>query len=349
VTSALRAERAPCAELGIIVAPGVAEEVTARIVEELLGELSKRYDSVDWQGFVEIDRLVRPPAALTEILEAARRRLLEAGWDIAVVVTDLPLKLGGRPVTRHLSPTHRVAVLSLPALGPMHVSRRLRRALAELIGELARAEAESSWEDAVLRELARDGGIDPTGHLRLLLGMLRANRPWRLATRLYGALVAAAAVAAFGVLTFDIWVISFAVGWWRLAALCVGSLSVTALAVISAHGLWERAPDPRVRGQVVLFNLTTTLTVAIGIATLYCVLFLLVLGVEGLTIRPSVFARTVGDPVGFTDYVALAWFVASLGTIAGGLGAGLESREAMREAAYASTADDERLTEEVLS
>ena len=56
------------------------------------------------------------------------------------------------------------------------------------------------------------------------------------------------------------------------------------------------APDPRVRGQVALFNVTTTLTVATGILCLYLVLFALILGVAELLIGPDVFASALGHP-----------------------------------------------------
>ena len=204
-------EDRPRAVLGVIVAPGLAHDVTSRIASELLQDLRERYDSVDWDAELDVDRLVDPPAPLTEIFAAGRRKLLEGDWDLGVVVTDLPLKVGGRPVSRHLSPTHGLAVLSLPALGALHLRQRLRRALVELIGELTGRGADDEWEDNVLRELATDTGHRPSilyvpaliaSHLRLLLGMVRANRPWRLAARLYGALVAALAVGAYGLVDF---------------------------------------------------------------------------------------------------------------------------------------------------
>jgi uncharacterized membrane protein len=95
------------------------------------------------------------------------------------------------------------------------------------------------------------------GNLRLLLGMVRANRPWRVATRLYRALVAALAAGAFGIVSPEIWRVSAAMEWWRLVATSLLSIAITVVAVIAAHGLWEHAPDPRVREQVVLFNVAT--------------------------------------------------------------------------------------------
>jgi hypothetical protein len=43
------------------------------------------------------------------------------------------------------------------------------------------------------------------GHLRLLAGLVRANRPWRLAAKLYGVLAAALAASGYGIVTSDIW------------------------------------------------------------------------------------------------------------------------------------------------
>ena len=90
-----------------------------------------------------------------------------------------------------------------------------------------------------------------------------------------------------------------------------------------------------------LFNVTTSLTVAIGIASLYLALFVLIFAAAELIVRPGVFSSAVGHGVATSDYLALAWFAASFATVAGGLGAGLESREAVREAAYTSSVGDE--------
>lgn len=43
-------------------------------------------------------RLVPIPDKASEAIDATRLRMLEEGWDLAVLVTDLPLAEGGRPV-----------------------------------------------------------------------------------------------------------------------------------------------------------------------------------------------------------------------------------------------------------
>src|SRR6186997_1768858 len=166
--------------LGVLIAPGLPEEVSTRIADDLAEDLRQSYGAVGWRTEFVVDRLAVPPAETTQLVEGARRALLERGWDVAVAVTDLPLRHGSRPVSRHVSRTHRIALVSLPALGPLHLKRRLRRVLRELAGELVGA-------GSSLREIAADAedvsrfAYVPTvifGHLRLLAGMVRANRRW---------------------------------------------------------------------------------------------------------------------------------------------------------------------------
>jgi uncharacterized membrane protein len=174
-----------------------------------------------------------------------------------------------------------------------------------------------------------------TGNLRLVVGMVRANRPWRLVARLTRALVAALGVAALAIVTSDVWRIASSIAAWRLVLLCVATISGAVTTLIAAHGLWERAADRRLREQAILFNLVTIVTVAFGILALYIAVFALSLAAAGLMLDPSLLSTQLGRPSRFGDYVRLALFASALATIAGTLGGALESDSAVREAAYA--------------
>ncbi|MGZ6701285.1 MAG: hypothetical protein ACXVE0_17120 [Gaiellaceae bacterium] len=344
--------------LGIAVAPGLAHELTADLIADLQRALNERFGSVEWKTELTVDRLVSPSAPTTEILDAARRSLLEARWDLGIVITDLPLRVGRRPMTTQVSTTHRIAIVSLPAFGALNLRGKLRRTLIQLVDELLGGRSGDTApgtargrrrEHGVLRELTtraaeRPGGIAllyvPAvvyGNFRLLIGMVHSNRPWRLAMSLYAALAAALAVGAYGLINFDVWRISIAMSPWRLTPTVVASIAITVVAIIAVHGLWERAPDQRVRDQVALFNLATAATVASGILSLYAVLFVTFLTSSAIITGPSLLASQLHRHVAAVTYCTHALFVASLATFAGALGASLESDEAVRAAAYASS------------
>jgi hypothetical protein len=250
---------------------------------------------------------------------------------------------------------HRVAVLSVPALGTVAVRRRLRDAVLRLIGALL-GEARDSGADgrtngprwrrisSRLRELGSEvEGEAPslrfttrvfTGHLRLLFGMVRANRPWQLAARLSRALTAAAAAGVFALVTPDIWSLASALRWQRLTVVSVGSVVAIGVTLIVGARLWERVVDPRTRQQVLLFNIATTATVVIGVAAFYAALLVLSLLAGLLLVVPPLLADAIRHPATFGDYVTVAWLTSSLATVGGALGAGLESDEAVRRAAY---------------
>jgi hypothetical protein len=341
--------------IGLIGAPGLPAELARGLAEDLEEGLAALYPDVEWRIPLVTDGLVTPPAPATELIDAAHDRLLREDWELAVCLTDLPLRIGRRPAAGHASPTHRIALVSVPALGPARLRRHALEVVTDLVdtilGEVSGDEhASRGRRERMHRRLIdlsaladEDPARGPTGlaalasggRLRLLGGMVRANRPWRLTARLYRALIAALATAAFALVTFDIWRISASLDLIRLGLLMLLSIGITVVSLIAAHDLWERSRPVRARDQVMLFNAATALTVIIGVLSLYLVLFAVTLAGAALLITPDAFSNALRSDVGVGHYLFLAWLASSLATIGGALGAGLESDVAIKEAAYA--------------
>ena len=172
--------------------------------------------------------------------------------------------------------------------------------------------------------------------------MLRANRPWRLAIRLSRALVAALTAAVFALVTSDIWRLADGLGPTRLALITVGSVAAVVLTIVLGAGLWERPPRTgSAREQVIMFNLVTLATVVIGVLALYGTLLLLNLVGAFLLVPRQSLTDALGHKASVASIAELAWLATSVATVGGALGAGLETDEAVREAAYSYQADAE--------
>jgi hypothetical protein len=89
-----------------------------------------------------------------------------------------------------------------------------------------------------------------------------------------------------------------------------------------------------VRPQVVLFNLATTATVLIGVLVFYAATFLLAMPATLLLVPSRLLGSALGHAAHLPDYFEAAWLTSSLATVGGALGAGLESNDAVRAAAY---------------
>ncbi len=334
--------------LGLLLAHDLAPERAQRLVSQLPDLLTARFGVAGWDVQVQREPPLAPPPDARALVDLGRTRLLEHDWDLVVVLTDLPLRLDRRPVTSHASPVHGVGLLSVPALGAVQVARRTQDAVVDLVAALLGGDDEDDRADVAdrVRELQGDDGVDRaggglvlaarvvSGNLRLLLGMVRANRPWRLALRLSRTLSAAAAAGVLALITPDVWLLADAYGPVRLALLGVASVLVTSVALVAGAQLWERQTGHGSRRQVALFNLATSLTVLVGVTALHLALLVVSLVGAFALVVPDVLAEAVGHDVGATDLVRLAWFTTILSTVAGALGAGLESDEAVREAAY---------------
>jgi uncharacterized membrane protein len=354
------AEAGPRIVLGLLLAGRWASEVASGLGKVLEDRLVARHPSVRWTLKVQTQRLVPLPREASEAIEAARLRLLEEQWDLAVLVTDLPLAEGGRPVMGEvISPTHRVAVISLPALGPRQVRRRLVESVIGVVGDLVGEQPSERTGRAGGRRLARrrratrlrlaEIAAEPRDRahsgpmfavlvgldqVRLLWSMVSVNRPWRLAIGLYRALIAAVAFVVLTVLTAEVWRLATEFGVVRLVALSGVSVAAMTIAIIAVHGLLERSVNEASHQQVALFNAATVLTVTLGVAALYLVLLAMTLLGASLLIPGQAMREALGRPERLSDYLNLGWLLGSLATIGGALGAGLESDTAIRDAIY---------------
>src|ERR1700683_2764693 len=345
--------------IGLLGAPGPASELTESLAGEIADRLAGQLAGVRWRVEFVSDRLVQPPTDLGELIAGGGRGLPHSGWRPAGGGTALPRETARRPVIAHVSATHGVAVLSMPALGPVSVRKRTVETIVRLVGHMlgdleqpADAADRLPLAEVVTRRM-RELGARPergeagagfvarvvTGNIWLLLGMLRANRPWRLALRLMRALAVAFAAGVFALVTSDIWRLSYYLGPLRLVVISLGSVAAITVAIMVTTGLWERSPHPAAREQVALFNIVTAATVGFGVAALYLALFVAILAAALLLVPGNLLGLVLGHRAGVADQVSLAWLATSIATLGGALGAVLETRATVREAAYTSQPD----------
>ena len=339
--------------VGLLADPDLPAELAERLAGELPEVLAERLgDQVPWQVRVECERF--DLADEERILAVARESREREGWDLVVCLTDLPRRSGLRPILAEASLTDRVALASLPALGARRLYRRVRELVVSLVEELDQdrlapphggRERPSARRPrlvaSVRRVVTADTGANVRfllpgvrGQVRLLAGMVRANRPWRLVTGLSGSLAAALAAGAFAVVTSDIWRLADSLGPLRLAVATVFSIGAMVAWLVIDHELWERPGGRVARDRARLFNTATVLTVVLGVGCLYVALLVATLAAAWFLVTGELLGQTLQHPVGWPEYLTIAWLASSIATVGGALGSGLESDQSVRAAAY---------------
>lgn len=260
--------------------------------------------------------------------------------DIVVYLTDLPRREDTLPVVADVSADHKFALISVAGVGGIHIERRVRTitelAIAHILGEpaLMPPGAARRFRSAQVEDGIRYFAPSGLRRLRLLSGMVRANRPWRLVTGLSKVLVGAFATGAIALATNTIWLFADTMGPWRMSVAMILSIVAIILWLILDHELWERPKSPAERDRSVLYNTATVVTLVIGVVVLHVALFCLLLFTACLTLPSELLSSVLGHGVNFSDYLTLTWLLASIATIGGALGSGLEDDAAVKEAAY---------------
>jgi hypothetical protein len=290
-------------------------------------EVSVRRDSYPVDEHAEVVEVIRTidPASETE--------------DIVIYLTDLPRRLGTKPVIADISLRNQFGLISIPGIGGLFIDRRVRNLAQTVVAEVT---YESDKQHRSVKRLTRTQEDDvvryfaPTSlsRLQLLMGMVYANRPWRLAAGMSKVMMAAFAAGAVSLAYPTIWQLSDTMGPWRLSAATILASAAMIAWLILDHKLWERPDSAGERERAALYNTATVVTLIIGVAILHAGLFILLLLTAWWTLPPQMVAQNIGHTVGFSTLLVMAWLVAAVATLGGALGSGLEDDDAVKAAAY---------------
>lgn len=349
--------------VGIVADPGLAEAVAEHVAARLPRLLSRLVDDrVEWE--VDLCCEATPLVGKGEIpLVAMAEDLMRSRpWDAMVCLTELPRFLGTEPLISSLSLARRAALVSLPALGWLGLRRHTTRTVLYLLSRILRQTDESDESGSgrtgaaetarpddrpatvpiigahdTLTDRETESHVARPGvrsKLRLLAGMVRHNRPWRLVPSLDRAIAAAAATTAFPIFYSSIWGMANQSGLWRLLAVNVLAVGSMVGWLVVHNDLWERTAPTDNQGPALMYNLATCLTLLIGVVCMYVLLFALTMVAATVVISAGYLGHVLGHPADVMSYVKIAWIASSMGTVAGALGAGLESEASIRQATY---------------
>jgi len=334
------------AGLRIVAEHGLPEDLIGR-AEDRIRQIADAYD-LEFRGVTvtrEVTLQATPRGDLETVWGAA-----DAGDEVIVFVTEMPRLYASGPeapllgkrsrnsvVMAELDTGGSAAVVSLPAFGALP-RRRFLSALEAVIESLKGGTPDPFTGRrglAVVHEDESDHvlAVGIRNRLRLVFGMVRGNRPWRLIPTLTGMTAAAAAAASFGVFFSTIWSMANALSSWRLAAISVLALVLASVWLIVNNRLWERTSvtsTPRAR----LYNTATVCTVAFSWIVLYAFLFGATLVAAMIVIDESFLSSQLGFPAEFRSYVHLAWLATSMGVFAGALGSSVDSHDDVLRATY---------------
>jgi magnesium-transporting ATPase (P-type) len=179
-------------------------------------------------------------------------------------------------------------------------------------------------------ERARKG----EGRVRLLAKLVLDNQPWRLIPHLAGATAAATATAAYAIITTSFWTFADALSPWRLGFINLLAISAMVVWLLLYNKLWDKPKKKSDREKVILYNTSTLVTLFIGVACMYVILFVVALIAALIAIDGNLLSSRLGHSSDITDYATIVWLASSVGIVAGALGSSFESEEAVRKATY---------------
>lgn len=274
-----------------------------------------------------------------------------------LLLTEIPRLHEGRPLIAEIFPEYNIAVVSCPTLGVLTSTHRILDTLLACTVRMAppRDDRDASryarrwaqWEEVADAEEHRMLlGSRMIGGARTVTGMVAGNEPLRTAPRLSSALAAASATGAFGIFYSSIWSMSMYLSTSRL--LGIGALAVLALTawLIVGNRLWDAPRREGLARVVLLYNLSTVLTLLMAGGLLYLALVVAIFLGAIIVIAPDYLSATIEQEATVGRYLDIAWLSAAMGVVAGALGSSFDRDTDLRTLTHGQRERQRQYTEE---
>lgn len=353
--------------VGLIAAPDLPAEIANDNLDVLPELFTQQIDeNISWNIEMTIDPLSGSAEDVDEILGDVMRIQDEKSWNFAICLTDLPVFYGKYVVAADISHFNKIALISIPAFGWTSFRTAIKDAIILILKDLFHYPEGSNGNDFSykkrtkparklekefpiykvkrVRTMERPEDTDSrylvvpeiNGKFRLLIGMTQSNRPMSIMSSFKKVIAIAFSTGAFGLIFTTMWNLSVILSTGRLIGLMLTAISILILWIIVSHNLWERPSARNEKKLRRLYNMTTLSTLFFSVVTYYSLLYLLFLIAIGVLIPPDVFKEFIKleKQPGLVEYLRLAWLAASISTIAGAVGAGMENEELVRDITY---------------
>lgn len=342
--------------VGIVAAPGAPDILAKQIKEELPEVLNDQVDAeAEWEVGIYVDPLTGYAELIEELYQKTDEYYKDNDWDYTIFITDLPIYRDGNIIAVDINNGTDVGLISLPAYGWPPIKKSTLNTIVSIIksvrGKQGREEltnifnsylktSKVHYDETHFKETESEHSVyymkdNRRGRLRLISGMSWANNPFNMMRSLSTVVALAFATGTFGMIFSTSWNLSSVFSPARLVAVSLLAIFGMILWIIISHNLWEPVKNKQLKKILKLYNGATVLTLSISVIFYFLILYLMFLSAGFVLLPPDYIIQHVGaDHITIRFYLELAWFLTSLSTIVGAIGAGVQDENLIKESTY---------------
>ena len=246
--------------IGLVTSTGYASKI-AQDVQNSLDIENIEFD-------IKSKQFIEKASNLADIYEAVEEMIDNEKWSKAIIMTDLPLFDNNRTIAVDINNDYNISMISLPAFGPIFISKKLKETIENLVYQMNETENDIDlYSDKTTKESNIKVRKNRKPHERFLLKhnnffklfatMTLLNNPLNMMSSLSSVVAVAFTTGAFGMVFSTMWNLSNSFSVERMILInLVAIISMTTWIMI-AHDLWQKTNNKDEKEIIRLYNLTT--------------------------------------------------------------------------------------------